>query len=535
MVVMEPKTIESNSILNEIYILLGRPSYGRFIKLSSVAMIIIYIAKNAYQYVVARYQCYITTNFNTLLCDKLMRGYLNHEYKFFLETNSAVLNRILNIDVTNTIDLLVNCITLFSDVILFMFLVVYLCTVDIKITTIVMVGAIIFTLIFYNMTHGRIKKLGESSLEQSKKRTQWTLQSFDGIKEIKLYKNERFFADKVNFYTDKYFEYYRKHRYIVLLPSYILEVVCVCFVLMMVITQSGDGVNFSQFISKLATFTLVAFRIFPKVSSLNSCISSINYEKKSLEKINEDICRFEEIANTNSRELDFYNKIQIKNLTFSYGGIVDNILENINFEIVKGESVAFIGKSGAGKTTLVDLIIGILQPKSGDIFVDGINIESCLDEWKSKIGYIPQSIFLFDDTILNNIVFGTHSEGNAEDKVWKALEAAELDDFVRGLPNGIYTEVGEKGVRLSGGQRQRIGIARALYSNPEILVLDEATSALDGETENAIMESVKTLQGKKTIIIIAHRLSTIKNCDKVYEVSEKKVKLLTKDQINYDK
>lgn len=205
-------------------------------------------------------------------------------------------------------------------------------------------------------------------------------------------------------------------------------------------------------------------------------------------------------------------------MTFRYPETENKIFDNASLSIQKNKSVAFIGSSGAGKTTLVDIIIGLLEPEAGDVKVDGVSVFNHLDAWHKAIGYIPQMIYLMDDTIRANVVFGVTDDEIDDEKVWKALERAELADYVRGLKDGIYTEVGDRGVRLSGGQRQRIGIARALYNEPDVLILDEATSALDNETESAVMESIEHLQGQTTLIIIAHRLTTIQNCDEVYEI-----------------
>ena len=224
-------------------------------------------------------------------------------------------------------------------------------------------------------------------------------------------------------------------------------------------------------------------------------------------------------------------KLEVKNITFSYPNTDKNIFERASLVIEKNQSVAFVGSSGAGKTTLADIIIGILKPSEGQICVDGVDVFTHLDAWHKSIGYIPQMIYLMDDTIRANVVFGLPEEEVNDEKVWKALERAEIAEFVRGLKDGIYTQIGDRGVRLSGGQRQRIGIARALYEEPEVLILDEATSALDNETEAAVMESVDSLHGKTTLIIIAHRLTTIQNCDKVYAVENGKI-TLSEDNVN---
>ena len=244
---------------------------------------------------------------------------------------------------------------------------------------------------------------------------------------------------------------------------------------------------------------------------------------KEIEEIEAACVKKEE----NTAPLSMKEEIRIVDLDFKYPDADKYVLENINFSIRKNQSTAFIGPSGAGKTTLADIILGALLPSRGGVYADGVDIHDNMVAWHKNIGYIPQSIFLMDDTIRNNIAFGIHEDQVDEAKIWAALEKAQLKEFVQGLEKGLETEIGEGGVRLSGGQRQRIGIARALYNDPEVLVLDEATSALDNETESAVMEAIDRLAGSKTLIIIAHRLTTIQNCDVVYEVKDKKIKKVT--------
>ncbi len=237
-------------------------------------------------------------------------------------------------------------------------------------------------------------------------------------------------------------------------------------------------------------------------------VNELNARKKELEK--QDI------------SMDFHDKIEIRDLSFKYPGTDKYVLQNLNLAISKKSSVAFIGQSGAGKTTLADIVMGLLEPTEGGAYVDNVSIFDNLDGWHKVIGYIPQSIYLMDDSIRNNIAFGVDEDEIDEEKLNYAVEQAQLVDMVKGLPEGLSTQIGELGIKLSGGQRQRIGIARALYHSPEILVLDEATSALDNETEKAVMEAIESLHGKMTLIIIAHRLSTIKDCDFVYEIGDGK-------------
>ena len=281
-----------------------------------------------------------------------------------------------------------------------------------------------------------------------------------------------------------------------------------------------------EYIPQLAVFAVAAFRLLPSVGRINEHMSATLYSAPSLDLIYHDLKEVEELpqlAEKSDKEWKFQNILKIKNVSYHYPDGEENVIEKASFEIRRGSSVAFVGQSGAGKTTMVDIILGLLTPQMGKITADGMDIEKNITVWQREIGYIPQTIYLSDDTIRNNIAFGIPEEEIDEAAVEAAVEGAQLSEFVESLPNGLDTCVGDRGVRLSGGQRQRIGIARALYHNPEILVLDEATSALDNDTEASVMEAIDNLKGEKTMIIIAHRLTTIKNVDHVFEVADGKV------------
>jgi len=298
--------------------------------------------------------------------------------------------------------------------------------------------------------------------------------------------------------------------------------------LLVVIFKLLRGVDSVYFVSTMSVFAVAAYRLLPSFNRISGYLSRIMFNKVSVDAIYEDLKAVEELEKVereedNSSAIKFEKDIRVDNMSFKYPDSEKNVISDVDILIPKNKSVAFIGPSGAGKTTLADIILGILYPQKGGIKVDGVGISGNSKAWKEKLGYIPQAIFLTDDTIKRNIAYGIDDAEIDEKRIQEVINEAQLREYVDSLPDGIETEIGERGVRLSGGQRQRIGIARALYSNPEILVLDEATSALDTETETAVMEAINHLSGKKTMIIIAHRLSTIENCDIVFEIKDGKV------------
>ena len=274
---------------------------------------------------------------------------------------------------------------------------------------------------------------------------------------------------------------------------------------------------------------MVAFRLLPSVNRMNANLNAIMFNKTSIDVIYDDLKETKDfnsnrrIENKDYPDSTIKNLIKIQNIDYKYPNTEKYVLKNVNFEVPIGKSVAITGVSGSGKTTLVDLILGLLKPTNGYIFADLVNVHENLEYWLKKVAYMPQVIYLSDDSIRNNVGFGLKPDEINDNEIWKALEQAQLKEFVENLPERLDTVVGERGVKISGGQKQRVGIARALYNNPEVLILDEATSALDNETEEAVMESIDNLRNKLTIIIIAHRLSTISKCDIIFEVMDGRV------------
>lgn len=302
---------------------------------------------------------------------------------------------------------------------------------------------------------------------------------------------------------------------------------CVTGLLIVVIVRLLLGVELNGFVSTLSVFAIAAFRMLPSFNRITNSMNTVMFNRTAVDKIYHDLQQAEKYLNEpgilEDSGINFENEICLENVSFTYPEAESPILENANLKIQKNKSIAFIGASGAGKTTLADLILGILIPQSGKVSVDGKDIQENMNSWHKKIGYIPQSIYIMDDTLRNNIAFGVKERLIDDNRIWRALEKAQLKEFVETLEGGLDTNIGEGGMRLSGGQKQRVGIARVLYNDPEILVLDEATSALDTETESALMGAIDSFSGEKTLIIIAHRLSTVKNCDTIYKIENCKI------------
>ena len=321
-----------------------------------------------------------------------------------------------------------------------------------------------------------------------------------------------------------------------ILPKYIVEAVCMTGLLLAIIIKMFFGeADIIYYIPQLAVFAVAALRLMPSVGKINEYLTSILYALPSVDLVYHDLDEIASYVEQQDKEVketwNLEEEIHVEKVTYAYPGVEEPVIKDADFIVPKGKTVAFIGASGAGKTTMVDIILGLLEPQSGKIMADKLNIHEKPKTFHSQVGYIPQVIYLSDDTIRNNIAFGVEGQDIDEAAVKEAVKKAQLTEFIDSLPNGLDTIVGDRGVRLSGGQRQRIGIARALYHDPEILVLDEATSALDNETEAAVMEAIENLQGTKTMIIIAHRLTTIRNVDIIYEVGDGNVVEKSKDEV----
>jgi ABC-type multidrug transport system fused ATPase/permease subunit len=395
-------------------------------------------------------------------------------------------------------------------------------------------GLMLVVLMFFiaKVIKPKLNRYGASHVKYDTLATKWLLQFSGGIKDIKIAESEGFFEENYG-YNDKIDKKMEKERAVFRnVPRVLLEATCISGVLLIFIVRLVQGENIADMVPQLSAFVVAAVRLLPSANRISSYANEIAYNMPQLERTVAHIRQAREDAEPEKVALEqpesdapftLDDTVQLRNITFKYDEGDKYILENACMDIPIASSVGVVGTSGAGKTTAIDILLGLLKPESGQVLVDGRDIESNYHAWLRNISYIPQTIYLLDDTIRANVIFGNVSQEAGEESVWAALREAQLEEFVRSLPEGLDTQIGERGVRLSGGQRQRIGIARALYTEPKMLIFDEATSALDNETEEALMEAINSLHGRKTMIIIAHRLQTIQNCDLVYRVGEGKI------------
>jgi ABC-type multidrug transport system fused ATPase/permease subunit len=519
-----------------VYKGLGFSSPKQFVIGLTVGIIVVYVFKNIYLIFEKNYIFRFSYNTQMKLSTRLLGTYMKEPYTFHLNQNIATLQRSLHEDTSRFMQVILYSLELVSELAVCLVLVVYLMIVSKSITIIVLglLGLCIF--VFMATTRKYSRKLGLDNQGYQGKIFQWMNQALGGIKEIKILERESYFTDEFQKYYKKYAKGLCTARTISILPKYLVEAVSMTGILIAVVVKLLFGeADMTYFIPQLTVFAVAAMRLMPSVGRINEHVTNMLYALPSVDLVYHDLTEIEDYVEKQNQEIKedwtLQRNIRVENVTYCYPDTEEPVIDGASLTIEKGKTVAFIGASGAGKTTMVDVILGLLTPEKGVVMADHINVHEKPKTFHSQVGYIPQVIYLSDDTIRNNIAFGVKETQIDEKAVRAAVEKAQLTEFIDSLPNGLDTIVGDRGVRLSGGQRQRIGIARALYHDPEILVLDEATSALDNDTEAAVMEAIENLQGTKTMIIIAHRLTTIRNVDVIYEVGGGKVTEKSKEEV----
>lgn len=527
--VMNKEALYEEGMLHNLFMLIGGGSELRFTILIMVALIFVFIVKNSFLYFQQKATlAFVYTNqFRT--SERMMKNYLRRGYEFYLNADTAVVQRNITSDVNNMYALILALLTLLSDAIVFVFLVTF-CFLQDPIMTILIAGVLLLLLVLIKKVLKPIlHKAGEDNQNYYSGLFKWISQTVQGIKEVKISCKEQYFVSEYVKCGKGYVEAVQKYSLYNQVPKLLIETICVICMMGYMMYMIISGVGSEEMLTTLTAFAAAALVLLPCVNRVNNQINSISYFEPFFMGVSDNLQ--DEIngektdmsyATDNDEKLPVEKQIELKDIVYAYPNTEKLIFDKANLTIPVGSSVGIVGTSGAGKSTVVDILLGLLEVKEGKILADGKDVKENYRAWLKNIGYIPQMIFMLDDTIRKNVAFGVPEDKIDEARLWEALKEAQLDEFVKTLPEGLDTGIGERGIRLSGGQRQRIGIARALYNNPEVLILDEATSALDNDTEAAIMESINRLQGKKTLIIIAHRLQTIEKCDMVYRVENGK-------------
>ena len=514
--VTAPEELLANRYVAAFYEWMGMENPNELITAIAIGIVIVYLAKNAFIIFMNNMQYRFSYYGKREMQDRLMKYYISKDYTFFLNHNSAELMRDINNDPEMFYAAVLNMLQLAAELCTSTILIIFLVVTDPIITLGVALAMMLMVLLFMKKLKRTLARFGDERRKYNANIIQCMQQAFGGIKEIKIANRESYFEEEFRKQNGLYTYVIKQNAFLSSIPKPVMEALCIAGLMITIavrinMTESDP----THFVGVLAVFAAAAFYLLPSANKMSEYLASIIHNGVVIHKIGDLEIDLSEERDYPAMALE--REIRVNDMTFTYPEMEEPVLSHVNVTIPKNSSVAFIGPSGAGKTTMVDLILGVLKPQEGQITLDGVDISTSYRGWHDKIGYIPQTIYMLDDTIRNNIAFGK-KEGINDEDVWAALRQAQLDEFVESLEEGLDTVIGEAGVRLSGGQRQRIGIARALYRKPEVLVLDEATSALDTETEAAVMQAIDSLQGKMTMLIIAHRLSTIKNCNIVYKV-----------------
>ena len=496
-----------------------------------VSLILIFVVKNIYLlFLVYKQNTFISKARNNMI-SRVMREFLNRPYEDYLGADIPTVFRITDSDIPRVFTLMLALLQLCTELVVSVCLGALLLAVNWQMTLLMVVVLICLTIFNTKLLKPKLNSIGQRNQEIQSRIAKWRIEAIYGLKDVKVLNRQDFFIR--NYYESGSIGADIARNYAVLnsTPRSLIETVFIAVVLLFILVYIVNGGDPTLLVPQLTAFGVAAMRIMPSANRINTYIAEIAYNQYSLdyvydnltESMKTDKAMRAERAAIAGPELKLQKEIELRNITFAYPDGDTNIFTGANMVVPKGKSVGIMGPSGAGKSTIVDILLGLLHVKSGEILCDGANIFSNYDSWLAQIGYIPQSIYLVDESIRDNIAFGIDADKIDDDRIWEVMKEAQLADFVKSLPEGLDTKIGDRGVRLSGGQRQRIGIARALYHNPEILVFDEATSALDNETEAAVMEAINSFHGKKTMVIIAHRLNTIANCDIIYEVNNETI------------
>ena len=522
-----PDTIHRNALMQKLYDITNAGSDRQFFLYVVLVLIGVYLFKNIYLTVMGYVKFTFIYNNQLRLSGRLIDCYLKKPYTYHLDKNSAEMIRSIMLDSERFFQMLLTVFSVFSEIMVSALLCIYLVVVDWMITVSVVVILGVVSGLYLLTFHGRSKKNGEISQFNDGKMHQAINQALGAVKDIKILHREKYFVNAFTKRGEKKYTAVRNNEVLGQIPAYLIETVCVGAILLVLVIKLYNGQDLNDMIPQLAAFAMAAFKLLPSVGKVDNYLNLIVFLKPSADLIYRDIKDTEDMLNVmpadDSGAMPHAEAIKVDHVSYRYPNTTKDVLTDVCFEIPEGASVGLIGPSGAGKSTIADIILGILTPTEGAVMYGDMNVHEHPIKWSSKLAYIPQAIFLADESIRSNVAFGIEEDEIEDEKVWQALGEAQLDGFVRSLPEGLDTMVGERGVRLSGGQRQRIGIARALYGDPDILVLDEATSALDSETEKAVMEAIDRLQGRKTLIIIAHRLTTVANCKIIFRVTDGKI------------
>ncbi len=533
--IMDPEAIMENELVGAVTDLLQIETSRQLIILMLGSLIALYVIKNTYLLFLTYVQnTFVTRNRNRMI-SRVMREFLSRPYEEYLGADIPTVFRLTDSDIPNAFQLILVLIQMVTEIVVAVSLCIVLVVVSPVMSFFILCIFLGMTLMITKVLKPRLNAIGHKNQMIQSRIAKWRIQSIYGLKDVKVLHREEFFVR--NYYESGAIGADVARNYAVFnnLPRLLIETIFMAAMLLFIMLYMLRGGNIGILIPQLSAFAVAAMRVMPGTNRINTYLSEIAYAQPCLDylyenltsnmkaDVNGSVTGLTEAAQPELQSTKLQDKIVLDHITYAYPNTEKNIFTDAHMEVKKGQSVGIMGPSGAGKSTIVDILLGLLHVQEGSITCDGVNIFDNYGDWLSKIGYIPQSIYLIDESIRDNIAFGIDADRIDDKRIWDVLEEAQLKEFVKELPEGLDTTIGDRGVRISGGQRQRLGIARALYHDPEILVFDEATSALDSDTEKAVMDAINSFHGRKTMVIIAHRLNTIAKCDVIYKVDGEKI------------
>lgn len=536
-VVMDEHAVEKHWYLQALCDVLNiaYEDTGKLVVVTMLGLVGIFVAKNIFLFFQQKAQLKFVYTNQFATSRRMMINFMERPYEYYLNADTSVIQRSITSDVNNMYGLILALLQLCSEAVVFVCVVGVSFVADMWMTVTVTAVLLLAMIVIKWVLKPIMRKAGVENQDYYSGLYKWIDQSVMGIKEIKIAGKENYFINEYAKCGAGYVNAVQRYNLFNATPRLLIETLAIAALVFYMMAQILNGVSVTDIVPQVTALGVAAMRLIPSANRINNYLTSISYFEPFFmgvsdnlqEEIRDESINYDEAAYRKKPEipkLEIRDKIVLKDIVYKYPNSETLIFDHADMEIPIGKSVGIVGTSGAGKTTVVDILLGLLKLQGGEIFADGAPVKEHYRSFLKNVGYIPQTIFMIDSTIRKNVAFGYADEDIEDEMVWRALREAQLDEFVRGLPQGLDTGIGERGIRISGGQRQRIGIARALFEDPEVLVLDEATSALDNETEAAIMDSINRLHGKKTLIIIAHRLQTIEKCDMVYRVEKGKAR-----------
>ncbi len=529
-VVANPQKVMEHKYVGSVVKYLNIKNPRELLIFMSIGLISIFLIKNTYTLFFRYVEAKFIYNRRYSFSHKLMTAYMHAPYTFYLERNTTELLR----NTTNEVDLMINSVMrptmiILKELIMGTSVIVFLVLIEPLITLIVAVVLGGLAGIFLFMTQNRMKTIGREAQRYRREMLRAARQGFGGIKDARVLNRENEFIEIFRSMARKSSRLQQNRVFISMIPKPMIETLAVSGVILIALLMVLQGRPIENVVPILTLFAVAIIRLMPAIQQITQTLTDIRYHLPSVNAVYDDLMylrpfnkQFEKDRRKKDK-LELKNNITINNIFYQYSNSSEQAINGISLTIPHGKAIAFVGASGAGKTTIVDVLLGLLEPQQGEILVDGKNIYESISAWQRNIGYIPQFIYLGDESLRRNIAFGLSDKIIDEEEVLRTVKLAQLEELVAQLPEGLDTRVGERGTRLSGGQRQRVGIARALYNNPQVLVMDEATSALDNITEQQIIDSIENLKGERTVIMIAHRLTTVMNCDMLYFMDKGKI------------